>query len=77
MHPEVRERDRVAGKRATKGVFITTSSFTTGAVEFANSVEKIVLVDGEALTRYMMDFGVGVSHRVVRIPKVDVDYYEG
>lgn len=66
----------LAGKRATKGVFITTSTFTTGAVEFANSVEKVVLVDGESLTKYMMDFGVGVSHRVMRVPKVDVDYYE-
>mgnify|MGYP003379893857 CR=1 FL=1 len=67
----------LAGQRATKGVCITTSSFTANAWEFANSVERIVLVDGAALTRYMMDFAVGVSHRGVRIPQVAVDYYEG
>jgi restriction system protein len=31
----------LAGQRATKGVFITTSGFTTQATEFGRSVEKI------------------------------------
>ena len=34
----------LAGQRATKGVFITTSQFTAQAKEFAASVERIVLV---------------------------------
>ena len=58
-------------------MFITTSSFTAQAVEFAHSIEKIVLVDGERLTTLMMEHGVGVSHRVMRIPKLDQDYFEG
>ncbi len=37
----------LAGQRANRGVFITTSSFTSQAVEFAGSVERIVLVDGQ------------------------------
>jgi restriction system protein len=66
----------LAGQRANKGVFITTSSFTTQATEFAASVERIVLVDGQRLTQLMIEHGVGVSHRNVRIAKVDNDYFE-
>ena len=66
----------LAGQRATKGVFITTSAFTNQAVEFARSVEKIVLVDGGRLAELMIDFEVGVTSRVVKIPKLDSDYYE-
>ena len=38
----------LAGPGAARGVFITTSSFTAQAVDFARSVERIVLVDGPA-----------------------------
>lgn len=64
------------GRRANKGVFITTSTFTPGAFEFARLVEKIVLIDGVRLADLMMEYGVGVSHRVIRIPKIDSDYFE-
>lgn len=67
----------LAGQRARKGVFITTSSFTAQAVEFARSVEQIVLVDGARLTELMMDCGVGVSVRAVGVPKIDSDYFGG
>jgi hypothetical protein len=36
----------------------------------------IVLVDGALLTSLMMDHGVAVSHKALRIPKVDNDYFE-
>jgi restriction system protein len=67
----------LAGRRARKGVFITTSSFTREAREFARQVaEKIVLIDGNRLTSLMIEHGVGVSHyRVLRLPKVDDDYF--
>ena len=64
------------GRRANKGVFITTSNFTAGAEEFARLVEKIVLIDGARLTELMMEYGVGVSHRTIKIPKLDSDYFE-
>ena len=68
----------LAGRRATKGVFITTSSYTREAHEFAASVsDKIVLVDGDHLAELMMDHGVGVQHRELRVPRVDSDYFEG
>jgi restriction system protein len=66
----------LAGQRANRGVFITTSSFTSQAVEFAGSIERIVLVDGRKLADLMIEFEVGVSSRAVRIPKVDSDYFE-
>jgi restriction system protein len=66
----------LAGQHANKGVLITTSSFTPHAVEFARSIEKIVLIDGARLTDLMMEYGVGVSHRTVKIPKIDSDYFE-
>ncbi len=66
----------LAGQRANKGVFITTSGYTMQAVEFARSVERIVLVDGTRLVDLMMDHEVGVSARTVRIPKIDSDYFD-
>lgn len=66
----------LAGQRATKGVFITTSSFTPQAVEFARSVERIVLVDGAKLTELMIDYEVGVTMRPIRVPKLDTDYFD-
>lgn len=66
----------LAGQRANKGVFITTSAFTAQAEDFARSVEKVVLVDGARLTSLMIEHGVGVSHRTLKIPKVDSDYFE-
>lgn len=66
----------LAGQRANKGVFLTTSSFTAQAVEFARSVERIVLVDGATLASLMMDHEVGVSSQNIRLPKIDSDYFD-
>ncbi len=66
----------LAGRRAHKGVFITTSAYTSQAVEFANSVERIVLVDGSRLADFMIDHEVGVSSRTIKVPKLDSDYFD-
>ena len=66
----------LAGQRANKGVFITTSSFTPQAREFARSVERIVLVDGSRLAQLMIDHEVGVTLRPVRVPRLDSDYFD-
>lgn len=66
----------LAGQRANRGVFITTSAFTQQAIEFAGSVERIVLVDGAKLADLMIEHEVGVASRAVRIPKIDSDYFE-
>ena len=66
----------LAGQKARKGVFITTSNFTAQALEFARSVEGIVLVDGQRLAGLMIDHEVGVTARTVKIPKIDGDYFD-
>lgn len=66
----------LAGQRANKGVFITTSDFTKQAREFASSVERIVIVDGTRLAELMIEHEVGVTSRSARIPKIDSDYFE-
>lgn len=66
----------LAGQRANKGVFITTSGFSAQAVEFARSVERIVLIDGPRLVDLMIDHEVGVSSRTIRVPRLDSDYFD-
>ncbi len=65
------------GQNAGKGVFITTSSFSKGAVEYARGLQdKVVLVDGDLLANLMVDYGVGVSlERSYEVKRVDSDYF--
>jgi restriction system protein len=69
----------LAGHGAQKGVFITTSSFTQEALEYArNRVNniKIVLIDGRQLAELMMDFNIGVATaRVFEVKRLDSDYF--
>lgn len=63
---------------ATKGIFITTSTFTKEAKEYAKNInnKKIVLIDGSQLAKFMIDFNVGVSlETVYEIKKIDSDYF--
>ncbi len=66
----------LAQRRANKGVFITTSWFTTAALQFALQVERIVLVDGTRLADLMIEHEVGVTLRPVKVPKLDSDCFE-
>ncbi len=66
----------LAGQKAKRGVFITTSGFTAQAIDFARSVEGMVLVDGNRLVNLMMDHEVGVMSRLLSIPKLDSDYFD-
>jgi restriction system protein len=65
------------GKRARKGVFITTSRFSDQAKVFAASVEaRVVLIDGERLAQLMIDHDVGVSTVAeYALKKLDADYF--
>jgi restriction system protein len=65
------------GQKAKKGVFITTSSFTKDAIEYAPGIDpKIVLLDGEALTQLMIDNNIGVTTiSTYEIKKIDSDYF--
>lgn len=66
------------GKRARKGVLITTSTFSREAQEYIGHIEKrIVLIDGDELASLMIEHNVGVTdvtHYVIK--RVDSDYFE-
>ncbi len=66
-------------KRAHKGVFITSGTFTTGAERAATeAATKVVLIDGEQLAELMIDHGVGVAdHKSYVVKKLDGDYFDG
>ena len=67
----------LAGKRAKKGVFITTSDFSQGAKDYATNVsDSIVLLDGPRLAMLMIEHGVGVTHRPLKVAQVDGDYFD-
>jgi len=68
----------LAGQGAKKGIFITTSSFTKEAKDYIPRNEtKIVLIDGEKLAQYMIDYNLGVSvQNTYEIKKIDSDYFE-
>jgi restriction system protein len=65
------------GQRASKGVFITTSSFSPEAGNYADSVSpRVILVDGPALAQLMIEHGVGVSVATTyEIKRIDLDYF--
>ncbi len=65
------------GKRARKGIFITTSNFSKDAQEYASNIEsKIILIDGEKLVQFMIDHNIGVSpYATYDIKKIDIDYF--
>lgn len=68
----------LVGQGASRGVFITTSRFTSGAVEYARQVTgSVVLVDGERLASLMIEYGVGVApEEIVKVARLDLDYFE-
>lgn len=65
------------GQRAKKGIFITTSSFSKQAIDYTTMIESnVVLIDGEALAKLMIDNNVGVSSiATYEIGRVDSDYF--
>jgi restriction system protein len=66
------------GQRAKKGIFISTSSYSKEARDFASKIEtKIILIDGSMLARLMFDHGVGVSvNTVYEAKRIDTDYFD-
>jgi restriction system protein len=76
--PEIQKfAGALQGQRAKKGIFITTSSFTKEACDFASAIEsKLVLIDGEDLAEYMIDHGIGVAEVGSYVVKrLDSDYF--
>ncbi len=70
----------VAGTPSKKGVFITTSDFSKGAVDYVESLNgspTIILINGHQLTEYIYDFGLGLqTEKVLKVMKLDMDFWD-
>jgi restriction system protein len=76
--PEIQKfAGALEGQRARRGVFITTSAFSSKAREYVSRIgSKIVLIDGHTLAQLMMDFDIGVtSVATYELKRVDSDYF--
>ena len=64
-------------KKSNKGVFITTSNFTSSAYEFVASIDrKIILIDGNKLTELMIKYNLGTTIKdTFEIKEIDSDYF--
>jgi len=63
--------------KATKGVLITTSDFTTDAVDTARQIGTIILVNGEVLADLMVEHNIGVTTTATyELKRIDSDFFE-
>jgi restriction system protein len=62
---------------AVKGVFVTTSHFAPAARHYAErSPKRLILIDGEELTKLLVSYGVGVrTFQKVELKRIDLDYF--
>ena len=77
QRPEVQAFVGALSGKADSGVFITTSTFSSGAREYAHVVPlRIVLIDGQRLSDLMIRYGIGVQVReTYSIVEVDEDFF--
>jgi len=75
--PEIQKfAGALLGKNAPKGIFITTSSFTREARDYASSLSsKIILIDGKELLDLMWEVDLGLhTTESYLLKKLDLDY---
>jgi restriction system protein len=67
----------LTGKRAKRGIYLTTANFSKEAWEYAANIDlKVILIDGKKLTDLMIDNGVGVTTRsTYELKDLDSDYF--
>jgi restriction system protein len=65
------------GKKARKGVFITTSGFSKPAHDYVRDIQdKVILIDRTTLADLLIEHGVGVSTLATyEVKKIDTDYF--
>lgn len=70
----------LAVAQSNKGVFITTSYYSKGAIEYANNLNgstTLVLIDGKQLAEYIYDYGLGMQvEQTIEIKKLDADFWD-
>ena len=67
----------LVGFGATKGVFVTTSSFSAPAIDFVRHLpQRVILIDGTRLAELMIEHGVGVRvSRTIAVKRLDEDFF--
>jgi restriction system protein len=76
--PEIQKfAGALQGMRAKKGVFITTSDFSSEARSFVEKIDlKIVLLGGSEVSELMIDYDLGVARLAsYEVKRVDEDYF--
>lgn len=75
---DVRNFIGAMSRDASKGIFVTTSTFDERAIQKARDAgQKIIMIDGPALVDLMIDFGVGVQVKsTYEIKEIDEDFFE-
>ncbi|WP_207923776.1 restriction endonuclease [Actinomadura bangladeshensis] len=65
------------GAQAARGIFIATTRFSPGAIDFAEKVpSRIILIDGRRLGELMVTYDCGVQEaQTVTIKKIDEDFF--
>ncbi|MBN1865596.1 MAG: restriction endonuclease [Victivallales bacterium] len=65
------------GKRAKKGVFITTGKFSDDSRKYVETIDpKVILIDGQTLAELMIDYNLGTTTLgSYEIKRIDSDYY--
>ncbi len=70
----------LAVAQSNKGVFITTSSYSKGAIEYAenlNGTSTLVLIDGNNLAEYIYQYNLGMqTEQTIEIKKLDSDFWD-
>jgi len=76
--PEIQKfAGSLIGMGANKGVFVSTSCFSSQAIEYAVSIpQRIILIDGDKLSSLMLQHNVGVRiDQSIILKKIDEDFF--
>lgn len=76
--PEIQKfAGALQGKRAKKGIFITTSDYSSEAKDFVKHIDaKIILISGRQLAELMWEYNIGISSsETYEVKKVDLDFF--
>jgi restriction system protein len=68
----------LVGMGATKGVFVTTSKFSSEAIEYARHLsQRVILINGQRLAELMIEHSVGVRlNRAIEFKQIDENFFD-
>lgn len=65
-------------KKAQKGIFVTTSTFSASAIQTARDLgSRIVLIDGVQLAKLLIRYNIGCrDEEVIHLKRIDEDFFD-